>query len=73
MLKFGAHAVFGGGGASVSSSEALDEWDDKGDLNNIDIGIPLTDMSKIVDRDIDWSEPKKTTADFMPTSPASHS
>ena len=37
MLKFGAHAVFGGGGASVSSSEALDEWDDKGDLNNIDI------------------------------------
>ena len=62
MLKFGAHAVFGGSSASSSTSSAVGDVDVA--LDDIDIGISLTDLDLIVDRTKDWKAPINDASDF---------
>jgi SWI/SNF-related matrix-associated actin-dependent regulator of chromatin subfamily A member 5 len=68
MLKFGAHAVFGGSSSSnSSSSSSSSSSSDVIDMDDIDIGISLEDLDTMIDRTTDWKAPMNNADEFEAT------
>ena len=63
MLKFGAHAVFGGHDPTAESLGDGKDMAGTSNLDSIDIGIPLSSMSELMDRNKDWDS-SKNAAEF---------